>query len=105
MLVDLYRSGQVLGAAELLDNQHMKVVRFSALRTGRLYRIGDTLGSLFCSRLSRPQCHSAALRVKSMKNPDNLIGNRTQTFLHVAQCVNQLRYRVTSSLKMNNLFN
>jgi hypothetical protein len=38
-----YRPGQALGGsrrlrlAEFLDNRHMKVVRLSALRTGRLY--------------------------------------------------------------------
>jgi hypothetical protein len=37
-----YRPGQTLGvpeaeAPEFLDNRHMKVVRLSALRTGRLY--------------------------------------------------------------------
>jgi len=31
---------------EFLDNRHMKVVRLSALRTGRLYLSGDILGNL-----------------------------------------------------------
>jgi hypothetical protein len=32
-----YRLGEALGPPEFLDNRHMKVVRLSALRTGRLY--------------------------------------------------------------------
>ena len=31
---------------EFLDNRHMKVVRLSALPTGRLYPSGDILGTL-----------------------------------------------------------
>jgi len=33
---------------EFLDNQHMKVVRLSALRTGSLYPPGDIPGTHFC---------------------------------------------------------
>jgi len=36
----------------------MKVVRLSALRTGRLYPLGNIPGTRFCWRLSRPQGHS-----------------------------------------------
>jgi hypothetical protein len=32
---------------KLLDNRHMKMVRLSALRTGRLYPSGDILGNFF----------------------------------------------------------
>jgi len=32
-----YRPGQALRAPRFQDNRHMKVVRLSALRTGRLY--------------------------------------------------------------------
>ena len=38
---------------------HMKVVRLSALRTGRIYPQGNIPGTYFCQRLSRPQGHSA----------------------------------------------
>ena len=50
------------------DNRHMEVVIWSALRTGRLYPPGNTPGAHFCCRLSRPQGHSAAGRIMSMKN-------------------------------------
>jgi len=43
----------------------MKVVRLSTLRTVRLYSPGNTPGTHFCLRLSRPQGHSAAGRIVS----------------------------------------
>jgi hypothetical protein len=56
----------------------MKVVRLSALRTGRLYPSGNIPGTHFCSRLSRPQGHSAAGRIMSTENPNDTTGNRTR---------------------------
>jgi hypothetical protein len=48
-----YRPGQALRVQEVeahrfIDNRHMKVVRLSALRTGRLYPSGNTSGTHFC---------------------------------------------------------
>ena len=60
------------------DNRHMKVVRLSALGTGRLYPPGNIPGTHFCWRLSQPQGHSAAGRIMSMKNSNDTIGNRTR---------------------------
>ena len=54
------------------------MVRLSALRTGRLYSPGNIPGTNFCYRLSRPQGHSAAGRIVSMKNSKDTIGNRTR---------------------------
>ena len=56
----------------------MKVVRLSALRTGRIYPPGNIPGTHSCWRLSRPQGHSAAGRIMSMKNSNDTIGNRTR---------------------------
>ena len=56
----------------------MEMVRLSALRTGRLYPPGNIPGTHFCQRLSRPQGHSAARRIVSMKNSNDTIGNRTR---------------------------
>jgi hypothetical protein len=39
---------QVVEAPRFLDNRHMKVVRLSALRTGRLYSPGKIPGTHFC---------------------------------------------------------
>ena len=61
---------------EFLDNRYMKVARLSALRTGRLYPPGVVPGTNFCWRLSRPQGHSAAGRIMSVKSPSDPIENR-----------------------------
>ena len=60
------------------DNRHIKVVRLSALRTGRLYLPGNIPGTRFYQRLSRPQDHSVEGRIMSMKNSNDSIGNRTR---------------------------
>jgi hypothetical protein len=39
---------QEVEAPRFLDNRHMKVVRLSALRTGRVYPPGNTPGTHFC---------------------------------------------------------
>jgi hypothetical protein len=70
----------------------MKVVRLSALGTGRLYPLGIIPDTHFCQILSQTQGHSTAGRFMSMKNSNDTIGNRTVDL--VAQCLNQLRHRV-----------
>jgi len=54
----------------------MKVVRLSAVRTGSVYPPGDIPRK--GQRLTRPQDHSAAGRIRQMKNPDHPIVNRTR---------------------------
>jgi hypothetical protein len=50
-----------------------------SLNTGlSKYMFGDIHGTHFCYRLSRPQCHSAARRIMSMKNANDTVGNRTR---------------------------
>jgi hypothetical protein len=39
---------QEVEAPRFLDNRHMKTVRLSALRTGRLYPSGNIAGTHFC---------------------------------------------------------
>jgi len=56
----------------------MKGVRLSALRTGRLYPPGVVPGTNFYWRLSRPQGHSAAGRIMSVKSLSDPIWNRTR---------------------------
>jgi hypothetical protein len=65
---------------EFQECPHMKVVRLSAQRTGHLYAPGNTAGTHFFYRLTRPQGHSAAGRIISMKNSNDTIGNRTRDF-------------------------
>ena len=49
---------------------------------------GNTPGTHFCLRLSRPQGHSAIGRIMSMKNPMTLAGIEPETFRFVAQHLN-----------------
>jgi len=63
---------------DTIDSRYMKVVRLSALRTGRLYTPGNIPGTHFCYRLSRPLGHSAVVRIMLMKNFKDTIGNRTR---------------------------
>ena len=69
----------------LHSNQHMKVVRLSALHAGCLYPPipplppGNIPSTHFCSRLSWSQGHSVASRIMSMKT--DTIRNRTPKLL------------------------
>ena len=53
----------------------------SAVRTGCLYPPGNIRATPFCRRLSRLQGHSAGGRFTSMKNSDDIIGNRNRDLL------------------------
>jgi len=77
---------KVFRIPEFLDICHMKVVRLSDLHTGILYRQGGVSGTHFCYRLSRPQCHRAAGRIKSMMLPTI----EPSTFRLLAWYLNQL---------------
>ena len=65
-------------APRFQDNRHMKVVKLSALRTGRIYPQENIPGTHFCQRLSQPQGHSADRRNMSMKNSSDIIRNRNR---------------------------
>ena len=58
----------------------MKVVRLSALRTGRLYQTENIPGAHFCYKLSQLHGHSAAGRIMWMKNSIETIRNRNRDF-------------------------
>jgi len=70
------RPGQEVEAPRFQDNRHMKVVKLSVLRTGRLYT-HEIFLVLISVRSCQPRCHSAAGRNLSMKNSNYTIGNRT----------------------------
>jgi hypothetical protein len=54
-------------------------VRLSALRADRpRFTPRKILGTHFCQRLSRPQSHSTAGRIRSIENSNDLIGIRTR---------------------------
>jgi hypothetical protein len=67
------------------DNRHMKVVRLSALCTGRIYPPppppGNIPGTHFCYRLSRYQGHRATGKIMSVKNSSYTIANGTGDLL------------------------
>jgi hypothetical protein len=52
-------------------------VRLSDLRAGRAFPPRNLPGTHFCYRLSRPQGHSAAGRIRSIEKPNDLIGIRS----------------------------
>jgi hypothetical protein len=61
------------------DNRHMKLIRLSALRTGRLYPPKKySWYSFLLESGSTPRGHSAAGRIMSMKNSNYTIVNRTR---------------------------
>jgi hypothetical protein len=71
-----------LGLQEFLGKRHMKVVRLSALWTGRLYPQEISLPWYsFMLKAVITRNHSAAGRIKSMKNPNDPIWNRTRELL------------------------
>ena len=65
-------------APRFQDNRHMKVVRLSALRTGRLYPQEILLVLISVRGWVDPSGHSAARRIMSMKNSNDTIGNWTR---------------------------
>jgi hypothetical protein len=82
----------------------MKVVRLSALCTGRLYLPGIIPDTLFHYSLSQPQSHSVASRFMSMKNSSDTIGSQPATFWPVAQCLNKLCHSVPPFKSVSMLF-
>ena len=69
---------QEVEAPTFQDNWHMKVVRLSDLRTGRIYSPENIPGTHFCQRLSQTQDHSEAGRIMSIKNSNDNFRNHTR---------------------------
>lgn len=64
----------------------MKVVKLSALSTGRQYPACNIACILFLQRLSRPQGRNATVRIKTMNNSNDAMGNRTRDLRLLEQC-------------------
>jgi hypothetical protein len=58
---------------------------------------GNISGTHFCYRLSRPQGHSAAGRIMSMRNSNYTIGNQSRDFPVCSTVPQPLRHRVPPS--------
>ena len=69
---------QEVEAPRVQDKLHMKEIRLSALRTGRLYSSGNIPGTHFCQRLSRPPPTPGCHKIVNEINSNYTIGDLTR---------------------------
>jgi hypothetical protein len=93
------KSSRSLRLLEFLENLHTKVIKLSALRTGRIYFPGKSLvlisvrGRVDARAIVRPE------RLSRLRIPITSTGMEPVTFWLLAQCLNHLRHRVPRNTK------
>jgi hypothetical protein len=92
---------QEVEAPRFLDNRQRKVVRLSALCTGRLYPPGNIPGTVSVRGWVDPR---AIVRPKGLcqwKIPMTPFEMKPATFRLVVQCLNQLRHRIPRTIHIH----